>query len=158
MALKVVNMVVRNRKKHRRHRASTRGALIKGMSRRLPSELLSSEVFAEHLQKMMRRYAGIYALYRKKRLYYIGLTRNLLGRIKRHLKDRHKGKWDSFTIFRIQRVKYLKDIETLVTRVADTPGNRQKGKVPQDADLNRVLHQVLKDHKRTIREMERVLK
>jgi negative regulator of replication initiation len=78
--------------KTRKARRSTKGALIKGMSRRLPSEILESEVFAEQLKSMMRRYAGIYALYRGKRLYYVGLTRNLLGRIRWHLKDRHKGK------------------------------------------------------------------
>jgi hypothetical protein len=33
------------------------------MSRRLPSEILESGVFADHLRKMMRKYAGIYALY-----------------------------------------------------------------------------------------------
>ena len=30
-------------------------------------------------REIMRRYAGIYALYRRKHLYYIGLTTNLLG-------------------------------------------------------------------------------
>lgn len=145
-------------RKKRSRKSSTKGALIKGMSRRLPSEMLESEIFAEHFQQMMRRYAGIYALYRKNRLYYIGLTRNLLGRINWHLKDRHRGKWDSFTVFRIQRVKYLKDIETLLTHVVDTPGNRQKGKVPQDADFNRVLHHVLKEHKKAIRGLEKVFR
>lgn len=145
------------RMKRRHRQSSSKGALIKGMSRRLPSEILESEVFAQHLRKMMRRYAGIYALYRKNRLYYVGLTRNLLGRIKWHLKDRHKGKWDSFIIFRIQRVRYLKDIETLIHRLVDTPGNKQKGKVPRDADLNRALREVLAEHKRAIRGIEKAL-
>ncbi|MGD0517876.1 MAG: GIY-YIG nuclease family protein [Thermoguttaceae bacterium] len=137
---------------------STKGALIKGMSRRLPSEILNSEIFATHLKMMMRRYAGIYALYRKNRLYYVGLTKNLLGRIRWHLKDRHRGKWDSFAIFRIQRVKYLKDIETLLTHIVDAPGNRQKGKIPQDADFNRILHQALREHKQVIRGIEKAFK
>lgn len=137
---------------------STKGALIKGMSRRLPSEILDSSVFAEHLKQMMRRYAGVYALYRNRRLYYVGLTRDLLGRIRWHLKDRHRGKWDSFTIFRIRRVKYLKDIETLLTHVVETPGNRQKGKVPQDADFDRILHTALREHKRAIRSFEKAFK
>lgn len=145
------------RRRQRKSR-STKGALIKGMSRRLSSEILESDIFADHLRKMMRRYAGIYALYRRRRLYYVGLTKNLLGRIRWHLKDRHRGKWDSFTIFRIQRVRYLKDIETLLSHVVDTPGNRQKGKVPKDADFNRVLHQVLKEHKRAIRGLEKSFK
>jgi hypothetical protein len=144
--------------KTRKARRSTKGALIKGMSRRLPSEILESEVFTEQLKSMMRRYAGIYALYRGKRLYYVGLTRNLLGRIRWHLKDRHKGKWDSFTIFRIQRVRYLKDIETLITHLIDTPGNKVKGNLPRDADFNRVLHIALKQHKQAIRGIEKAFK
>lgn len=142
----------------KRKTKSTKGALIKGMSRRLPSEILESDIFAEHLKTMMRRYAGIYALYRKRKLYYVGLTKNLLGRIRWHLKDRHRGKWDSFTIFRIQRVKYLKDIETLLTAVVDTSGNRVKGNVPRDADFNRVLHQALMEHKRAIRGLEKAIR
>jgi hypothetical protein len=146
------------RTKHGSKSRSTKGALIKGMSRRLPSEILESEIFAERLVIMMRRYAGIYALYRKDKLYYVGLTTNLLGRIKWHLRDRHAGKWDSFTIFRIQRVKYLKDIETLLHHVVDAPGNKIKGKVPKDADLNRVLQTILKEHKRAIRGLEKAFK
>jgi len=106
----------------------------------------------------MRGYAGIYALYRRNTLYYIGLTTNLLGRIRWHLRDRHAGKWDHFIIFRIQRVRYLKDIETLIHQLIDTPGNRVKGKVPRDADLNRVLREVLVEHERTIREIKRALR
>jgi hypothetical protein len=84
-----------------RQRTSTRGRLIKGMSRRLPSEILESPLFEKRLREMMRKYAGIYALYRGKRLYYVGVTKNLHGRIRHHTKDRHAGKWDQFIIFRI---------------------------------------------------------
>jgi hypothetical protein len=126
------------------------------MSRRLPSEILESEVFSEHIKMMMRKYAGIYALYNNENLYYVGLTHNLLGRIKWHLRDRHKGKWDSFTIFRIKRVNFLKDIETLLTHVVDTKGNKVKGKVPKDADFNRVLRKAYNEHKRKLRGFEKV--
>jgi hypothetical protein len=128
------------------------------MSRRLPSEILESPLFARRLREIMRGYAGIYALYRRNTLYYIGLTTNLLGRIRWHLRDRHAGKWDHFIIFRIQRVRYLKDIETLIHQLVDTPGNRVKGKVPRDADLNRVLREVLVEHERAIREIKRALR
>lgn len=141
-----------------RKKRSTKGTLIKGMSRRLPAEILESPLFAQRLRQIMRRYAGIYALYHKDRLYYIGLTTNLLGRIKWHLKDRHTGKWDSFIIFRIQKVHYLKDIETLIHHLFDTPGNKVKGKVPRDADLNRVLREVLRDHERAIKDIRKALR
>jgi predicted GIY-YIG superfamily endonuclease len=61
----------------------------------------------------MRGYAGVYALYNKERLYYVGLATNLYGRLRGHTKNRHKGKWDQFAIFRVRRVRYLKDMETL---------------------------------------------
>ncbi len=142
----------------KRKQRSTKGALIKGMSRRLPSAILESPLFAQRLREIMRRYAGIYALYRRDRLYYIGLTKNLLGRIRWHLRDRHSGKWDSFIIFRIQRVRYLKDIETLIHHLVDTPGNEIKGKVPRDADLNSILREVLRDHETAIRGIRRALR
>jgi hypothetical protein len=128
------------------------------MSRRLPSEILDSQLFSRRLRKIMRGYAGIYALYRRQRLYYVGLTTNLLGRIRWHLKDRHAGKWDHFIIFRIQKVKYLKDIETLIHNLFDTAGNRVKGKVPRDADLNRILREVLVEHEHAIRDIKRALR
>ena len=150
--------IQKRRKRRRRKSRSTKGALIKGMSRRLPSEILESDVFAEKLRQMMRRYAGIYVLYKREKLYYIGLTKDLLGRIRWHLKDRHAGKWDHFTIFRIQRVRYLKDIETLIHHLIETPGNKVKGRVPKDADLNRILREVLITHEKAIEGIRRALK
>ena len=136
---------------------TTRGALIKGMSRRLPSEILDNPVFEERLKALLRKDAGIYALYEDDKLYYVGLTRNLFGRIRWHLKDRHAGRWDSFVVFRIKRVSYLKDIETLITRIIDVPGNRQRGNVPRDADINRLLKSILRDHRREIRAIEKAI-
>lgn len=137
---------------------SAKGALIKGMSRRLPSQILESPIFEQRLRKLMRRYAGIYALYKGKRAYYVGLARDLYGRMNRHLRDRHAGKWDHFIIFRIQRVRYLKDIETLLHQLIDAPGNRVKGRVPRDADINRILRDVLRAHERTIGGIKRALR
>lgn len=140
-----------------RSNKSGKGALIKGMSRRLPSEILESQIFSRRLREIMRGYAGIYALYRGQRLYYVGLTTNLLGRIKWHMRDRHAGKWDHFIIFRIHKVQYLKDIETLIHNLIDTKGNRVKGKAPRDADLNCILREVLVEHAHAIRDIRRTL-
>lgn len=144
--------------KKKKAKKTTKGALIKGMSKRLPSEILDNPVFKKRLKEIMKGYSGIYALYRKNRLYYVGLTTNLFGRINWHLRDRHAGKWDDFVIFRIKRVDYLKDIETLITHLIDLPGNRIKGKVPRDADISRILREILKQHSREIREIVKALK
>ena len=142
----------------RTKRKSSKGALIKGMSKRLPSIILENSVFRKRLKEIMKGYAGIYALYSKKELYYVGLTKNLFGRINWHLKDRHARKWDQFIIFRIKRVRFLKDIETLVTRLIDLKGNRQKGKLPPDSDINKILKDILKEHKQEIRGIEHALR
>lgn len=144
--------------KNKKGKRTTKGALIKGMSKRLPSVILGNPVFKKRLREIMRGYSGIYALYRKERLYYVGLTTNLLGRINWHLKDRHARKWDSFVIFRIKRVDYLKDIETLITHLVEVPGNRVKGEVPRDADISHILREILREHGKEMKEIEKALK
>jgi hypothetical protein len=149
-----------SRKKSRTSRTrkkTTKGALIKGMSARLPSDILYNPVFRTRLKEIMKGYSGIYALYRRNDLYYVGLTTNLFQRISRHQRDRHARKWDSFVIFRIRRVRYLKDIETLLTHLVEIPGNQVKGKVPRDADINRILKEILRQHSKEMREIRKSL-
>lgn len=144
--------------KNHKSSKSFKGALIKGMSRKLPSTILTDPIFENKLIELLRGYGGIYALYKGNKLYYIGLAHNLHGRVGWHLKDRLAGKWDYFKIFRIQRVRYLKDIETLILSIVDTKGNRVKGKVPKDANLNAALREVLKEYERRIKPLKRILK
>lgn len=157
-ATKSVATRLRRQKAAARTRKSTKGALIKGMTRQLPSEILASPIFRRKLKELMKGFAGIYALYHHDQPYYIGLTTNLFGRVNGHLRDRHKGQWDHFVIFRIRKVDYLKDIETLITHLMPWPGNRVRGKVPRDGDINRILRQILTQHTREIREIRRVLR
>jgi hypothetical protein len=138
-------------------KASGKGALIKGMTKRLPHEILENPLFQIGLRRIMRGYAGIYALYKGQKIYYVGLTKNLFGRIRWHLRDRHAQRWDSFVIFRIKRVNYLKDIETLLMQLVTTPGNRVRGKVPKDADINRVLRVILREETAEIRKIAKAL-
>jgi len=142
----------------RTKKKSTRGSLIQGMSRRLPNEILDSKVFRDRLRGLLRHYSGTYALYKGERLYYIGLTKDLLGRISHHRDDRHQKKWDHFVVFRIRRVRFLKDIETLITNLAKTPGNRVKGNIPRDGDINRLLRGTLAEHKTELRAIEKALR
>jgi len=138
-------MTVRTQKARAKDRAkkeSSKGALIKGVSVKLPIDILDEPSFKEGVQKIMRGYSGIYLLYRRKTLYYIGLATNLYWRLISHTKDRLKGKWDSFAIFRVGRVRYLKDIESLLLRVARPPGNAVKGHFHRDADLIKVLKKI----------------
>jgi len=144
--------------KSRLHRKSTKGALIKGMSKRLPAEILDEPSFEQGLAQIMRGYSGIYALYKRNRLYYVGLTKNLQARLNTHYKKKHVGRWDSFVIFRIKRVDYLKDIETLLLQVAEPPGNSVMGHVPRDANLNRILKRIQREQERKLRQFKKALK
>ena len=145
-------------RRRRKRRESYKGALIKGMTRRIPIQLLGDLSFQEGLEKIMRVYAGVYALYRGKRLYYVGLATNLYGRLRWHTKDKHKGKWDQFAIFRVRRVHYLKDMETLLQQVALPPGNSVTGRLHRDADLTRVLRGVLRENRLRLNRLRKVLR
>lgn len=137
---------------------TNKGQLIKGMSNRLPISILDDPIFEEKLTKLMQRSPGIYALYYKDKLCYVGLTTNLQGRIRAHLKDRLRRKWDSFVIFRIKRVNFLKDIETLIMKIVETGQNKVKGKVPKSADININLHEILKEETKRLVDLKKFLK
>ena len=149
-------MALKRKTKGRKN--SFKGALIKGMSKKLPSNILEDDTFKQGLPQIMKGYSGIYALYKRNKLYYVGLTTNLHSRVKWHLKDRHARKWDGFKIFRIKRIRYLKDIETLIHNLVDAPGNKVKGKLPKDADLNAVLRRILKEREKATRLIKEALK
>ena len=67
-------------------RRPTKGALIRGASQLLPRELLFEPTFREELRGLMRGYSGLYVLYKRKSLYYIGLA-NDAGRFSRMRPD-----------------------------------------------------------------------
>lgn len=60
--------------KPQRRRSSSNGALVKGVSARLPIDLLKEPTFKQGLQEISRGYSGIYLLYNRRKLYYIGLA------------------------------------------------------------------------------------
>ena len=144
------------RRKKKKKRKSSKGALLKGMSRRLPIELLGDQAFETGLKAIMRGYAGVYALYDGNKLYYVGLANNLYNRLRWHTRDRHKNRWDQFAIFRVNRVRYLKDMETLLLQVSKPPGNSLSGHLHRDADLTRVLRKVHRENALRLRRLRKV--
>ena len=65
-------------------------------------ENISRDVLEEY-QDTVRQYVrdrqGVYALYRRGKLYYVGLARNLRMRLAHHLRDRHGDSWDRFSVY-----------------------------------------------------------
>lgn len=66
------------------------------------------------------RRSGIYILYNKKRIVYIGKSESnkkaLRGRIKDHTKDHLKKEWDSYTWF-ITKKRHTSDLEGLLHNI-----------------------------------------
>ena len=145
------------RKKTRRTktRRTTRGKLLKGVLEQVPAE--SFEVIADSIETTMRGKPGVYALYKKDMLYYVGLAQSLRGRVKDHTKDKHAGKWDSFSVYILGHAKFLKDIETIVTRITDPPGNSVKGKIPQMKELQKILKSEARRKERELSKLNKAL-
>lgn len=154
----MVNPKKQSRKTRPKKLRSSKGALVKGVSARLPIDLLAEPTFKQGLQEITRGYSGIYFLYKRDRLYYIGLAKNLYWRLVGHTKNKHKGRWDSFAIFRVGRVRYLKDIESLLLRAATPPGNSVSGHFHRDADLTKVLRQIRREQMRRLKKIGKALR
>ena len=108
----------------------------------------------EIIRDFVRRRHGVYALYRRDKLYYVGLTGSLLGRLRSHLKDRHGQTWDRFSVYLTVGADYMKEIESLLIRIADPPGNKQRGKFIRSENL---LNKVRAEYRRRRREDEEAM-
>lgn len=106
------------------------------------AEMMGDQLF-ESYQPVLREFIkgrhGVYALYKKNKLYYVGLATNLRQRVKHHLKDRHAGKWDRFSLFITDSESHLRELEALVLRIANPTGNRATAKLPGSSDLRGML-------------------
>lgn len=112
-------------------------------------ENISWKVLEEYpgiIRAMIRGKWGVYALYRKDKLYYEGLANNLMGRLKTHLKDRHHNLWDRFSVYLIIKSSHIKELESLLIRVTNPPGNRMKGKFSKSQPIKSVLNELMKNY------------
>lgn len=140
-----------NKTKNRRRRAR-REALVHQHLERVSRKFLS--LHFDVVRSFIGRNAGIYALYRRDRLYYVGLATNLSGRLKTHLRDRHGNSWDRFSIYLTVKDQYIKEIESLVLRITRPTGNKVTGKPVGSRDmLPRVKRAVSEKHKREDRDL-----
>jgi hypothetical protein len=105
-------------------------------------ENMSRELLEQHqelVRQYVRRRQGVYALYRRGKIYYVGLASNLRNRLKHHLKDRHHDSWDRFSVYLTIGDSHLRELESLILRIVKPPGNKQKGKFAKSEDLRRRL-------------------
>jgi hypothetical protein len=97
------------------------------------------EKYQNIVQRYVRRRQGVYALYRRNKLYYVGLASNLRSRLAHHLRDRHQSSWDRFSVYLTIGDSHLKELESLVLRVVRPVGNKQKGKFAKSEDMRRTF-------------------
>lgn len=95
------------------------------------------EKYQDIIKKYVRGRHGVYALYCKNKLYYVGLASNLRPRLRHHLRDRHAQTWDSFSVYLTVGNQHLYELETLLLRIIKPRGNVQKGKFKKAEDLRR---------------------
>lgn len=143
--MKMKNLVTRKIK---------RGSLI-----RYPLENIRRECFEtirRELRGILHKKPGVYALYNKDKLVYVGLATGLYGRVAGWSKHK-KLKWDNFSIFIIKNIKYLRDLETAVVRIAKPKGNKLEGRVPHlyEHFLKKVLKAKVDKKRRYLKEKVR---
>lgn len=103
-------------------------------------------------QSVIRGYVfgrhGVYALYRRGKLYYVGLASDLRNRLKSHLKDRHAGSWDRFSVYLTIGSGAIRELEALIIRIVRPTGNKQIGRFGRSENLAKRLKKDLRDHHR----------
>ncbi len=107
-------------------RVSTHVQLVSQYLENISREAL--EVHHDLIRQYIRGRRGVYALYRKDTLWYVGLAGNLSRRLKEHLRDRHKESWDRFSVYLTIGSTNMKEMESLLLRVVVPPGNKKKGR------------------------------
>jgi len=112
------------------------------------------EEYQDVIRSFVRGRNGVYALYRRGKLYYVGLTGSLLGRLKMHLRDRHGDTWDRFSVYLTIGPAYMKEIESVLIRISNPPGNKQRGKFIRSENL---LPSLKAEYRRLKKQEEEVL-
>jgi predicted GIY-YIG superfamily endonuclease len=92
-----------------------------------------------------QRKCGIYVLRTGGDIYYVGLASSLRGRLADHLRDHLQGKWDQFDLYIIRKskAKYLREIESLLIRVAKPTANRTEPKFVDHNNITKKFEQAL---------------
>lgn len=114
-------------------------------------ERISAKAFEEYhreITDLVVSQHGVYALYKDTRLYYVGLAGDLRRRVKQHLKDKHRGQWNRFSLYLVRKVGHIKEIESLLLRIAHPTGNKQGGRLRKATNLQKQLRKLMEQRQR----------
>lgn len=126
--------------------ATKSNSIVRGYFERVSWRVLDR--YRPIIRELIRGHAGVYALYKGERLYYVGLAGNLMSRVNTHLKDRHKGKWDRFSVYLTVDDAHIRPLEALMLRVSNPVGNAVKGRLRSAQDLVRTLKRRMDEYQR----------
>jgi len=111
-------------------------------------ENVSGDLIAEYkdlIAQHARGKCGVYVLYNNGQMYYVGLASNLNARLNQHMRDRHRGKWDRFSMYLTRNDYHMRELEALLHRVLRPEGNRQIGRLRGSEDLRKPLRQEMRE-------------
>lgn len=136
--------------------SSDKGRLVKGYIPPISRGFLQLEMFRKEIKSMLKGNSGVYVLYNNDDLYYVGITgRDLFWRLYHHTMDRHKNKWNKFSVFIVGRGKYLKDIESMIHRISITSANIAKGKFKEHYQYDRRIKKMVKEVSKVINNIQK---
>ncbi|HVS09298.1 MAG TPA: hypothetical protein VMS76_05430 [Planctomycetota bacterium] len=104
--------------------------------------------YQDVIRDHVRGRRGVYALYRRDKLYYVGLAENLRGRLRHHLRDRHGDSWDRFSVYITIDESHLRELESLVLRIVQPKGNKQKGRFARSQNLLNGMLRLVREQQR----------
>jgi hypothetical protein len=113
----------------------------------------SFDVIKMELANVLKHRAGVYALYQNDKLVRVGLGTNIYWRLKGHAKS-SKLVWNNASLFIIgnKNLKYLRDVETAIVRIAKPKYNDQKGRVRDEHYLERLLRKSVSRKRKKLHE------
>ena len=129
-----------------------RGTLLKYALEDVKRE--SFETIKMELKKTLKTRSGIYALYKKGEVVKVGLSIGLYGRVKGHSKNEDLN-WDTASFFVVRHIRYLRDLETAVNRIAQPKYSKQLGRVADERYLERLLKRRVREKQKELRQKER---
>jgi hypothetical protein len=116
----------------------------------------SFDVIRKELASLLRHRAGVYALYQDDKLVRVGLGTSVYWRLQGHAKSRHLV-WDTASLFIIgaDNLRFLRDLETAIVRIAKPKYNDQQGRVRDEQYLERLLKKSVKAKRRKLQDERR---
>ena len=120
---KNLKTVPASKEKKHRIKKSTKGSIITDKLEKVGKDAVHKKEIKEILRKHIGKVSGVYALYNKEKLYYVGkaTTNNLIKRVSQHLKDKHSKKWNKFSLYPTENKQYATDIEAIIISIGKPP-------------------------------------